>query len=479
MNSKIGGQAVIEGVMMKNADKYAVAVRKTDGDIVVDLQKTGKEHGGIAKAPIIRGVVAFVDSLVIGMKTLTYSASLFEDEEETEKNSKKTKEQSERSEKLVLGATVVFSIIMAIAIFMILPWFISQFLLSKLGLNEYLLAVCEGLCRLVIFVIYIVAISQMEDIRRVFMYHGAEHKSINCVENGLDLTIENVRKQSRCHKRCGTSFMFFVIIVSIIVFMFIRVSNPALQALIRILLVPVIAGISYEFIRFFGNSESKLAAALSKPGFMFQNLTTREPDDSMIEVAIASVEAVFDWKPFVAMVREEGKLTKNEKSAKKEKPAKNTKAGQSEEDAKAKAAAREEAKARRKAEAVNSIKELEEKEREAAEEAIRNAAAEAERKAAEEERAARAAKVAALVESNAKKAEAESEDDDKTANKLRKDNGLSSLDKVLFVKKDAPVKEFKDPLASQKVKVQAVESDEDDEVLSALDKFFEFKGKNE
>ncbi|MBO7402936.1 MAG: DUF1385 domain-containing protein, partial [Lachnospiraceae bacterium] len=298
MNSKIGGQAVIEGVMMRNGTKYAVSVRKPDGNIETKTEKAGKERTGLLKAPIIRGVVAFIDSLVIGVKTLTYSASFFEEDE------KDKKEEKPGNDKLLIGGTVAFSIVLGVAIFMILPWFISSLIGSRLN-NPYLVAVIEGALRLLIFIAYIVGISQMNDIKRVFMYHGAEHKSINCIENGLDLTVENVKKQSRCHKRCGTSFMFFVIFISIIVFMFIRVDNHLLQMALRLLLVPVIAGISYEIIRFFGNSENKVAVALSKPGFMFQNLTTREPDDDMIEVAIASVEAVFDWRKFVSKVQKE------------------------------------------------------------------------------------------------------------------------------------------------------------------------------
>jgi len=503
MNSKIGGQAVIEGVMMKNAETYAVAVRKANGEIVIDKQQSNTNHGGLAKAPIIRGMVAFVDSLVIGMKTLTYSASLFEDEEE---NTKKTKEQSERSEKLLLGFTVVLSIIMAIGIFMILPWFLSQMVLSKFIGNEYLLAVVEGLLRLLIFVIYIAVISQMEDIKRVFMYHGAEHKSINCIENGLDLTVENVRKQSRCHKRCGTSFMFFVIIISIIVFMFIRVSNPGLQALIRVLLVPVIAGLSYELIRFMGSSDKGFVAVLSKPGFAFQNLTTREPDDDMIAVAIASVEAVFDWREFVEKVRESGeaaaeKPAKNKKAADKQKTAtkKNSKVvvvdqDKLDEEAKAKAAAREEARARRKAEAEKIAKKMAEDEeaeaKRAAEEAAKAAEAEA-KKAAEEAEKAAEAKVAEVkealeVETTVVKEAVEAEFveakevADTEIKSLRKDNGLSSLDKVLFVKQDTPAREFKDPLANAETKVRvAPKQDEDDEILNALDKFFDFKDKND
>ena len=242
MNSKIGGQAVIEGVMMRNGAEYAVSVRKPDGEIITKQEKAGKERTGIQKVPIIRGIVAFIDSLVIGIKTLTFSASFFEEDEETKKE--QTPEQKEKSDKLMIGGTVALSIVLGVAIFMLLPWFLSN-LIGKYVNNSYAVAVIEGLLRLLIFIIYVVAISQMNDIKRVFMYHGAEHKSINCIENGLDLTVENVKKQSRCHKRCGTSFLFFVIFISIIVFMFIRVDNHLLQMGLRLLLVPVIAGVSY------------------------------------------------------------------------------------------------------------------------------------------------------------------------------------------------------------------------------------------
>ena len=300
--SGIGGQAVMEGVMMKNGDLYAVAVRKGDGDIVVDTQNFKKTGGGlkIFDLPILRGVVAFIDSLRLGVGTLMYSASFFEDEEaDAPGKKKKTPEQQKKTDTVIMTLSVILAVIMAVGIFMILPYFLSQ-LLKKVISSVVLLTLCEGLIRIVLFVGYIAAISCMKEIRRVFMYHGAEHKSINCIENGLELTVENVRKSSRRHKRCGTSFLLIVMLISVFFFMFIRVDSAWLRVVLRLLLVPVIAGISYEFIRFAGKTDSAFINALSKPGLALQGLTTSEPDDSMIEVAIASVEAVFDWRGFIA-----------------------------------------------------------------------------------------------------------------------------------------------------------------------------------
>ncbi len=299
-SSGIGGQAVIEGVMMKNKDMYAVAVRKPDGAIEIkkEAYKGFGEKHGFARLPIIRGVVAFAESMSIGMKTLTYSASFYEEEEQPSKLERTFSNVfKEKAESIIMIFTVCLSIIMAIGIFMLLPFFIAEFF-QKIIENTMILALLEGALRIGIFVLYVIAVSQMEDIRRVFMYHGAEHKTINCIESGKDLTIENVKMCSKHHKRCGTSFMFIVMFVSILFFLFIRVKDVWLRMIVRILLIPIIAGISYEFIRFAGKSESLIVSILSKPGMWLQALTTREPDDSMIEVAIASVEAVFDWKEY-------------------------------------------------------------------------------------------------------------------------------------------------------------------------------------
>ena len=293
----IGGQAVIEGVMMRNGNDYAVAVRKPDQTIEVKKDQyiglNARWH--TKKIPIIRGVLSFIDSLVLGMSTLTYSASFFEDEEEAEK----AKEKDSKSDAVFMGLTVALSVVIAVVLFMLTPFFISS-LFGKVIKSPMALAVIEGLLRITIFFIYIVAISQMKDIQRVFMYHGAEHKTINCIEHGAELTPENAAKYSRLHKRCGTSFLLIVMVVSIICFMFIRVDNMALKIVLRVILVPVIAGVSYEIIQWAGRSESCLVNIVSKPGLMLQKLTTREPDLEMLEVAIASIEAIYDWRQFQA-----------------------------------------------------------------------------------------------------------------------------------------------------------------------------------
>lgn len=303
--SGIGGQAVLEGVMMKNKDTYAVAVRKSNGEIVVEKKeyKSIFGNGAVTRLPLVRGVVSFVDSLVLGMSSLSFSSSFFEEEEQQQELSEQQAAKKEKQEHMLMGGTIVLSIVMAVAIFMLLPYWLST-LFAGLGWSDTAIAVMEGVLRVVIFLAYVVGISLMKDIQRVYMYHGAEHKCINCIEHGMDLNVENVRKSSRLHKRCGTSFLFFVIMVSVILFIFIRVDSPLLRVLVRILLIPVIAGISYELIRLAGRSEGKVIRLLSKPGMLLQRLTTREPDDDMIEVGIASVEAVFDWKAYVQEIRE-------------------------------------------------------------------------------------------------------------------------------------------------------------------------------
>ena len=293
----IGGQAVIEGVMMRNGNDYAVAVRKPDQTIEAKKDQfiglNARWH--TKKIPIIRGVLSFIDSLVLGMSTLTYSASFFEDEEEAEKE----KDKDGKSDAVFMGLTVALSVVIAVVLFMLTPFFISS-LFGRVIKSPMALAVMEGLIRIAIFFIYIVAISQMKDIQRVFMYHGAEHKTINCIEHGAELTPENAAKYSRLHKRCGTSFLLIVMVVSIICFMFIRVDNMALKIVLRVILVPVIAGVSYEIIQWAGRSESCLVNIVSKPGLMLQKLTTREPDLEMLEVAIASIEAIYNWRQFQA-----------------------------------------------------------------------------------------------------------------------------------------------------------------------------------
>lgn len=320
--SGIGGQAVMEGVMMKNQEKYAVAVRKPDQEIVVETSTYEGliKNKKIRNMPILRGVFSFIESLVLGMKTLMFSASFFEEEEEEKSGSRKAekragaqkpapteeeqKKKEKRQENALMGGTVAISIVLAVAIFMVLPYYISVFF-QRFITSQTLLALLEGVIRLTIFIGYVAAISLMPDIKRVYMYHGAEHKCINCIEQGMDLTVENVRKSSRLHKRCGTSFLLIVMLISIVFFLFIRVDNRILQLLLRLVLIPVIAGVSYEFIRLAGRSDHMLVNLFSKPGLLLQRITTREPDDSMIEVGIASVEAVFDWKAYVKEIREQ------------------------------------------------------------------------------------------------------------------------------------------------------------------------------
>ena len=306
-SSNIGGQAVLEGIMMKNRETYSVAVRKPDGEIEVDIQ----EYKGVLpwkapqKIPFIRGIFNFVDSLVLGMKTLTFSASFFEDEDEQEEEPGKFEKWllnklGEKAEKVVMGFTVCLSIVIAVALFMILPLFIADVIEKYVpGVTQSHVPVIEGIVKIIIFIGYLLLISLMKDIQRTFMYHGAEHKCINCIETGKVLTVENVASSSRFHKRCGTSFLLIVMVISIIFFVLIRTDIVWLRYVIRLLLVPVIAGISYEFIRLAGKSENKFINLLSKPGLWMQKITTKEPTDDMIEVAIKAVEAVFDWKEYL------------------------------------------------------------------------------------------------------------------------------------------------------------------------------------
>lgn len=294
--SGIGGQAVMEGVMMKNKDHYAVAVRKPDGNIEVKKE----EFKGISskcklfRVPFIRGIFSFIDSLTLGMSTLTYSASFYEEEEDT----KKTEQEKKKSDTVFNVITIMISVILAVGIFMVVPFYLSQ-LLEKVISSKTLVIFLEGVIRLLIFIIYIVLISFMKDIKRVYMYHGAEHKCINCIEHGMPLTVDNVRISSKEHKRCGTSFMLLVMCISILILMLVRFDSRILRLVARIVLIPVIASISFELLRLAGTKENVFTNVISKPGLLLQRLTTKEPDDSMIEVGIASVEAVFDWKSYL------------------------------------------------------------------------------------------------------------------------------------------------------------------------------------
>lgn len=314
--SGIGGQAVIEGIMMKNKDDYAVAVRKPDGQIEVktDRYVSMTEKVKFFSLPFIRGVFSFADSMILGMRALTFSTSFFEDDEDSSPSKFELwldKVFGEKLEKVLMAVVMAFSVVAAVGIFMILPLALSS-LLRPWITSDTLMAFLEGVLRLAIFILYIKLVSNMEDIRRTFMYHGAEHKCINCIEHGMVLNVENVRKSSKQHKRCGTSFLIIVMIISILFFMVIRVDQVWLRIVSRVVLVPVIAGVSYEFLRLAGRSDSALVNLLSKPGMWMQNLTTSEPDDSMIEVAIAAVNAVFDWKAYLRENFPETKLPEEE-----------------------------------------------------------------------------------------------------------------------------------------------------------------------
>lgn len=298
--SGIGGQAVIEGIMMKNQDKYSVAVRTPDGDIdvIVEEYEPFAPARILKKIPFVRGVFNFIDSLIIGMRTLNHSASYYEEEKDTHKKEKIfDRIFKDNADKVLSAVSVFFSVIIAVALFMLAPYFLAR-MLDKYVQSETMIAIIEGVLRVIIFVVYVVAISLLKDIQRVFMYHGAEHKCINCIENGYALNVANVRNSSRPHKRCGTSFLFYVVFISVILFIFIRVDEPVMRVVIRLLLVPVIAGIAYEIIRLAAVSNNIIVKILSAPGMWLQRLTTKEPDDKMIEVAIAAVEAVFDWREY-------------------------------------------------------------------------------------------------------------------------------------------------------------------------------------
>lgn len=301
-SSNIGGQAVLEGIMMKHGNEYSVAVRKPDGEICVTKNTyrsiTGKLEG-LTQIPFVRGMFNFVDSMVLGIKTLTYSASFYDEEEEEKELTEEETAKKEKKEKWMMGGAVAFSIVAAVAIFMVLPYILSS-LLKPLIPSYQIRTVIEGFVRITIFILYVLLISRMEDIQRTFMYHGAEHKCINCIEHGLPLTVENVRISSRQHKRCGTSFLFFVLAISILLLMIVQVESPLMRVVVRIALLPVIAGISYEVLKLAGRSDNAVINFFSKPGLAIQKITTKEPDDSMIEVAIQAVEAVFDWRTYEA-----------------------------------------------------------------------------------------------------------------------------------------------------------------------------------
>lgn len=301
--SGIGGQAVIEGIMMKNEEKYSVAVRKPNGEIDVMeseyLSLTDKYP--FLKLPFLRGIVSFYDSMALGMKCLSHSTSFYEDDEGAEPGAVEkalTKLFGDKVEQVLSALVMVFSFAAALFIFVALPTILLNFLKTRLSISSSMLAFLEGVLRILIFVLYIKLISRAKDIRRTFEYHGAEHKCINCVEHGLDLTVENVLASSKEHKRCGTSFIVYVMMISIFLFMFLQFDSLWLKVLSRLLLIPVIAGISYEVLRLVGLFDNPLTHILFIPGMWMQGLTTKEPDAEEVEVAIAAVEKVFDWRAF-------------------------------------------------------------------------------------------------------------------------------------------------------------------------------------
>ena len=302
--SGIGGQAVIEGIMMRNKDKYSIAVRKPDNEIEVTVResKVLTEKHKWMSYPVIRGVVSFIDSLITGISTINYSASFYDDPDEQKKTKADEIGKSifkDKFESVLMALTVIVSVFLAVGLFMLLPYYVSRLVKGYVA-SKTLLNLIEGLVRVAIFILYLVLISLMKDIKRTFMYHGAEHKCINCVENGKPLTVENVLESSRFHRRCGTSFLFLVMIVSIFLhFIFVLVPSYWFRLFGRLLMVPVVSGISFEIIQWAGRTDSKFALMMSKPGMAMQKFTTKEPTADMAEVAIKAVEAVFDWRAYL------------------------------------------------------------------------------------------------------------------------------------------------------------------------------------
>ena len=298
--SSIGGQGVLEGVMMKAPETSALAVRKESGEIVTKVWKNKKVSHNILTWPVIRSVLNFVQMMVQGVGTITDAAKMYDDSNEEDfEPSKFEKYVAEKTGKNAMDVMMVFAVIIALAfsvgLFFILPTLITSWLKGSIQ-NSLVINLIDGVVRMGLFLAYMALVSLMKDIKRVFMYHGAEHKTIFCYENEMEMTVENVRKQGRLHPRCGTSFLLIVMLISILFFMFIRVDSKPLQLLLRLVLIPVIAGVSYEFIRLAGRYDNPVVNMLSVPGLLMQRMTTKEPDDEMIEVGIASVEAVFDWK---------------------------------------------------------------------------------------------------------------------------------------------------------------------------------------
>lgn len=300
--TNIGGQAVIEGVMMRGRKMYAMAIRTPDNEIVVEKKEVGGITGrsSLFKQPVFRGMAAFVDSLVMGTKIIMRSAELAGETVEEGEASKFEKflenKFGEKLNEYLIYFSVTVSMIFSVALFMLLPVWIGS-LFKNIITRTWMLSIIEGFARIGIFLIYITAISRMKEIQRVFQYHGAEHKTINCFESEEELTVENVKKHTRLHKRCGTSFLLIVMVISMVVFFFVRTDSIWLRFLSRIVLVPFVAGISYEVIKWAGSSESKLVGIISYPGLCLQKLTTKEPDGAQIETAIAAMKGVLEDEP--------------------------------------------------------------------------------------------------------------------------------------------------------------------------------------
>jgi len=294
----LGGQAVIEGVMMRTKDAYALAVRGSDGNVVVERNEVKKRSASISKVPILRGVVAFADSMILGVKIITRSAELAGLDDEVENPGKFEKflieKLGDKLNDVLIFISVAVAMVLMVGLFMMLPVFIGGLISRVFDLSEYswALGIIEGVVRFAIFLCYIYIISLNKDVRRVYEYHGAEHKTINCLESGEELTVSNVARHSRYHKRCGTSFLLFVMVIAMLFFLFVRTDDFLLRVISRIVFVPLIAGASFEVLRWAGKSKSKFVEIVSYPGIRLQGMTTKEPDEAQIECAIMATKAV-------------------------------------------------------------------------------------------------------------------------------------------------------------------------------------------
>lgn len=294
----IGGQALIEGVMMRGKDNIAIAVRKPDGGIEVKVEKvTGLGKSSLLKIPLLRGVLGMISSMIIGTKALAWSAEVFSEEDpsyEVGGFEKWLKDKfGDKADNFIVALSMVVALFLAFFLFGALPTLLINLLKSQTD-NRVLLTTAEGILKIAVFITYIGAISFMKDIKRVFQYHGAEHKAIHCIENGKELTVENVKSFTTLHPRCGTSFLIIVLAVSIVVFSFVTWSSVWMRIVLKLVFLPLIAGIAYEIIKWAGKNDNAFVNIVSYPGLMMQKLTTKEPDDSQIEVAIAALSKVIE-----------------------------------------------------------------------------------------------------------------------------------------------------------------------------------------